>query len=134
MLKSVQERFTVGSGPRDLNATADQYCLWTLRALEVYIRFEVLTAVTMKNDVFWNVTSCGSCKNRRFGGTYRHHHQGHKTLWTRNNVSSNQVTVSHLVFLRSMRRLVVMANVVPSSPILVILMMEARSSSENVGS
>jgi hypothetical protein len=27
----------------------------------------------MKNAVFWNGTSCGSCKNRRFGGTYRLH-------------------------------------------------------------
>jgi hypothetical protein len=25
----------------------------------------------MKNGVFWDVTACGSCKNRRFGGTYR---------------------------------------------------------------
>jgi hypothetical protein len=33
------------------------------------VRFEVFTAVTMKNGVFWNVTPCGSCKNRRFGGT-----------------------------------------------------------------
>jgi hypothetical protein len=32
-------------------------------------RFEVFTAVTMKNGVFWDVTPCGSCKNRRFGGT-----------------------------------------------------------------
>jgi hypothetical protein len=31
--------------------------------------FEVFTAVTMKNGVFWDVTPCGSCKNRRFGGT-----------------------------------------------------------------
>jgi hypothetical protein len=22
-----------------------------------------------KNGVFWDVTPCGSCKNRRFGGT-----------------------------------------------------------------
>jgi hypothetical protein len=35
------------------------------------IRFEVFTAVTMKNGVFWVVTPCGSCKNRRFGGTWR---------------------------------------------------------------
>jgi hypothetical protein len=28
-------------------------------------------AVTMKNGVFCVVTSCGSCKNRRFGGTCR---------------------------------------------------------------
>jgi hypothetical protein len=30
-----------------------------------YIRVEVFTAVTMKNGVFWNVTPCGSCKNRQ---------------------------------------------------------------------
>jgi hypothetical protein len=35
----------------------------------VYIRFEVFTAVTMKNGVFWDVMPCGSCKNRCFGGT-----------------------------------------------------------------
>jgi hypothetical protein len=34
-----------------------------------YIRFEVFTAVTMKNDAFWDVTPWGSCKNRRFGRT-----------------------------------------------------------------
>jgi hypothetical protein len=31
--------------------------------------FEIFMAVTMKNGVFWDVTPCGSCKNRRFGGT-----------------------------------------------------------------
>jgi hypothetical protein len=40
------------------------------------VRFEVFTAVTMKNGVFWVVTPCGSCKNRRFGGTWSHLHQG----------------------------------------------------------
>jgi hypothetical protein len=25
--------------------------------------------VIMKNDVSWDVTPCGSCKNQRFGGT-----------------------------------------------------------------
>jgi hypothetical protein len=34
-----------------------------------YVRFEVFTAVTMKNRVFWDVTPYGSCKNRRFRGT-----------------------------------------------------------------
>jgi hypothetical protein len=28
-------------------------------------------AVTMKNAVFWDVETCTSCVNRRFGGTYR---------------------------------------------------------------
>jgi hypothetical protein len=60
--------------------------------------------VTSVESVFWDVTPCGSCKNRRFGGT-------------------------HFVFLRSVRRLLVTANV-PSSPILVTLIMEALSSSE----
>jgi hypothetical protein len=33
------------------------------------VRFEVFRAVTVKNGVLWDVTQCGSCKNRRFGGT-----------------------------------------------------------------
>jgi hypothetical protein len=36
----------------------------------------------------------------------------------------------HLIFLRSVRRLLVAASVVPSSPILIILMKEALGSSE----
>jgi hypothetical protein len=32
----------------------------------------------LKNGVFWVVTPCGSCKNRRFGGTWRLLHQGDK--------------------------------------------------------
>jgi hypothetical protein len=34
-----------------------------------YVRFEVFTAVTTKNGVFWDVTPCGCYKNQRFGGT-----------------------------------------------------------------
>jgi hypothetical protein len=33
------------------------------------VRHEVFTAVTMQNGDLWDVTPCGSCKNRRFGGT-----------------------------------------------------------------
>jgi hypothetical protein len=62
-----------------------------------HIRFEVFTAVTMKNGVFWDVTLCGSCTLRRN---------------------------------RSVRRLLVAACVVPSSPILVTLMKVALNSSE----
>jgi hypothetical protein len=54
----------------------------------------------MNNGVFLDVTPCGSCKNRR------------------------------LVFLRSVRRLIFTASVVPSSPILATLMKEALSFSE----
>jgi hypothetical protein len=34
-----------------------------------HVRFEVFKAVTMKNGVFWDVTPCGSCKNRRSSET-----------------------------------------------------------------
>jgi hypothetical protein len=53
------------------------------------LRFEVVMAVTMKNAVFWDVKPYGSCKDRRFGETYRIHHQGEKNQRTSNNVSSN---------------------------------------------
>jgi hypothetical protein len=46
--------------------------------LFIHVRFEVFTAVTMKNGVFLVVTPCGSCKNRSFGGTWRLLHQGDK--------------------------------------------------------
>jgi hypothetical protein len=65
----------------------------------------------MKNIVFGNVTPCGFCKNRRFGRTYFLHHQGDKIH-------------SIPVFLRSVLQLVHTADI-PSSPILVTLMMEA---------
>jgi hypothetical protein len=43
----------------------------------------------LKNGVFWDVTLCGSCKNRLFGGTWRLLHQGDKNRWIRNNTSCN---------------------------------------------
>jgi hypothetical protein len=54
----------------------------------------------MKDAVLWDVTRCASCKNRRFGETYR-----------------------------SVRQLLVMANF-PSSPIPVTQMMDVLSCSE----
>jgi hypothetical protein len=72
----------------------------------------VFTAVTMKNAVFWYVTPCGYCKNR-----------------VSEERSASIITVTRIgEFLRSMRRLLVTANDVPSSLILVILMMEALRS------
>jgi hypothetical protein len=50
------------------------------KTINIRVRFEVFTAVTMKNGVFWGVTPCGSCSNRRFGGTWRLLHQGDKNL------------------------------------------------------
>jgi hypothetical protein len=39
------------------------------------VRFKVFTEVTMKYVVFWDITPCGSYKNRRFGGTQLLHHK-----------------------------------------------------------
>jgi hypothetical protein len=55
-------------------------------------------------------------------------------LGTRLAATSNRRTLRRnnvkIIFLRSVRRLLVAASVLPNSPILVILMMEALSSSE----
>jgi hypothetical protein len=101
-------------------------CLISYFEEQIYlVRFEVFTAVTMKNGVFWDVTPCGSYKNQRFGGTLRLLHQADKIWWTRRTlaVTSNR----HFVFLRSVRRLLDTANVLP---ILVTLMKETVRSSE----
>jgi hypothetical protein len=47
---------------QDIRYVLLKYCMYC-------VRFEVFTAVTMKNGVFWDVTLCRSCMNRRFGGT-----------------------------------------------------------------
>jgi hypothetical protein len=84
----------------------------------------------LKNGVFWDVTPCGSCKNRRFGGTYRIFHQDDKNRWTRYNASSNYPPTHAAKKYLVLHLLLVTASVVPSSPILVTLMKEALSSSE----
>jgi len=44
--------------------------------LFVYVKFEVLSAVTMNNSVLWNVTTCSIAEVRRcFGVTYYLHLQ-----------------------------------------------------------
>jgi hypothetical protein len=46
-------------------------CLQYIRGRkDSHVRFEVFTAVTVKNGAFWDVTPCGSCKNRR---SYKSH-------------------------------------------------------------
>jgi hypothetical protein len=49
-----------------------------LKASNIVVRVEVFMEMTMKNAVFWDIVPCGSCKNQRFGGTQRLHHQGGK--------------------------------------------------------
>jgi hypothetical protein len=67
-----------------------------------YVRFEVFSAVTMKNAVFWDVVPCSSCANRYFGGTYRLHLQGRKirergTSVSRFNINAQSVQQAYLI-------------------------------------
>jgi hypothetical protein len=39
---------------------------------------ELMNLKPTKNGIFWDVTPCASCKNRRFGGTWRLLRQGDK--------------------------------------------------------
>jgi hypothetical protein len=95
------------------------------------LRFEVFTAVTMMNAVIGDVTPCGSLgtdvSEARIASIMRVTRS--VELGTTLAVTSNRSPFSHVVFLRSVHRLQVTANV-PSSPILATLMMKALRSSE----
>jgi hypothetical protein len=47
----------------------------------VYVGFEVFRVVVFKSIIFWNMAPCSPLSfNRRFGGTYRLHHQGRRNM------------------------------------------------------
>jgi hypothetical protein len=46
----------------------------------------------MENAVFWDVTLCSSCQNKRFRGRQSFHHQSDKNRWVRNVNSKQQPT------------------------------------------
>jgi hypothetical protein len=60
-----------------------------LQSANNYVKYEVLTAGTMKCAVFWDVTTFDFCENRRFGGTCYRNRQGETNQRTRNSVSNN---------------------------------------------
>jgi hypothetical protein len=63
----------------DLTQSNDAYCISEVRhCICCYTSRSFEDFMMMKNGVFSDVTSCGSCKNRRFGGTLRLLHQGGK--------------------------------------------------------
>jgi hypothetical protein len=105
--------------------------LYSLKAIsKLYVRFEVLTVVTMKNAVFWTVMPCGSCENRRFAGMYCLHHQSGMNQRARNSNWNMLWRNADLAIKRSVLQLLVIANAVPSSLIHATLMMEAIRSPE----
>jgi hypothetical protein len=83
-----------------------------LRPQSRLIKTIQLPKKALKNTALLDVTPYGSCNNRRFGGKCHLHHQSEKSQ-------------------RSTLQLLLTANVVPVSPILVTLMMEAIRSTES---
>jgi hypothetical protein len=81
--------FSVGSAPKLYKEDS--------RPAEIELRdveFELFTAVTMKNSLFWDMVPCRSCENRRFGGTYSLHLQGRK-ICERGTSVSRWLRLSH---------------------------------------
>jgi hypothetical protein len=64
-------------GPEDSNLQGN--------TTELYVGFEVFTAVVMKNIIFWDMMPCSPSNfNRRFGGTYCLHIQGQRNKFSKN--------------------------------------------------
>jgi hypothetical protein len=52
-----------------------------VRNSDGFVGSEVLTAMVMKSNIFWDITPCSPLKvNRRFGGAYRLNLQVHSTI------------------------------------------------------
>jgi hypothetical protein len=83
----------------------------------------------MKNVVFCDVTPCCSCKNRASKELSASIIRVTRIGELGSTLAVTSQLKSHFVFLRSVRLLLVTANVVPISPILVTLMMQALGSS-----
>jgi hypothetical protein len=88
--------------------------------------------ISLRNGFFWDVTPCGSCKNgdsKRCGSRGPSYCVPFPSSFDADSEFHSSF-LSHLVFLRSVHRLLVAACVVRSSPILVTLMKEVTGSSE----
>jgi hypothetical protein len=90
-----------------------------------FVRFNIFTEVTIKNAVFWDVTLCGSCKNRHFGGK-------HCTIIRLTRISELGTTEAGTVVSSQSDSVVSYCLRFPCSLILVNLMLEATLSSETL--
>jgi hypothetical protein len=64
-----------------------RFMLWTANdgrlTIDMFLHVVLYFYATsdLKSGVFWDVAPCGSCKNRRFGGTWLLLHQGDKLAY-----------------------------------------------------
>jgi hypothetical protein len=64
----------------------------------IYVGFEVLTAVVMKNSIFWDMAPCGPLKvNRYLGGKWKLHLQGRRISKARNKQAGSKLCNTHCV-------------------------------------
>jgi hypothetical protein len=81
------------------------------------VRFEVFTAMAMKNAVFWDVGSCRYFVNRRFGGTYRLHLQGRRNpraINQRERVATRSSWISSTLKMEAIRSSETSVNEIPT--------------------
>jgi hypothetical protein len=64
ILGQVMKLLNVPLSPTSCHFISLQSSIPCSQTPSVYVRFEVFTAVTMKNDLFWYVEPCRSCVNR----------------------------------------------------------------------
>jgi hypothetical protein len=64
---------------------------YSIFGINFSINVEVFTVATMKNSVSWEARPCSSCKNQRYGGTYRLYLQGEKNQRDRNTLAISSV-------------------------------------------
>jgi hypothetical protein len=102
LLRCKQDRSQETSSQQGVSAL--QSLLFTLERgwLSSCVGFEVITAVTMKNAVFWDVAPCRFNIKRRFGGNYRLHLQGSNNAREGSIRRIALLTVSNLITLSSL--------------------------------
>jgi hypothetical protein len=103
------------------------------RRINIFTSPSFQNRCTSKNGFFWDVTPCGSSRNRsskELSASFIRATRIGELGTTLGTDARWYWYCYHLVFLRSFRRLLVTASVLLSSPILVTLMKEALRSSQ----
>jgi hypothetical protein len=86
------------SWARSIQSVPPHPVYWYFLLVSFFLNFPEKSCLYLKNAVFWDVTPCGSCKNRRFRGSYRLHMTRIGELRTALAVTSNRSTQQRNTF------------------------------------